>query len=181
MKGAIVTQTAKGIKIEGTGNGKLLLQNGDGGILIKSNGDVKLFGKTVALNPNSKVTLKGDVEYKVGPKNKKEKGKKAKLPKFSKKDLLDARNQPLQYDELARDRDTQAEDPAAKEAASVLIKDEQGNPQSSVRLLITLPDGNEMLVQTDEEGRVNLQKDNLSGASVRVLGKTVAPANGGEA
>ncbi|WP_119396431.1 contractile injection system protein, VgrG/Pvc8 family [Salinibius halmophilus] len=180
VNGAIVTQSGGDITIEGTGSGKLMLVNGDGGILIKSNGDVKIFGPMVALNPNSKVTLTGEVEYEVGPSNAPESGKEPKVSAFCEQSLLEARNQPLQYDPLARGRDTVAEDPAGKEMASVLIKDEQGNPQIGVRLLITLPDGNEMLVKTDEAGRVNLKKDNLSGASVRVLGKTVAPASGGE-
>lgn len=63
--GNLQLQATDAIDIRGDGSGDLTLHQGGGGITIKANGTVRLFGNTVTLKGQSGVTFNGDKEYGV--------------------------------------------------------------------------------------------------------------------
>ncbi len=63
--GNLQLQATDVIDIRGDGSGDLTLHQGGGGITIKGNGTVRLFGNTVTLKGQSGVTFNGNKEYSV--------------------------------------------------------------------------------------------------------------------
>lgn len=63
--GNLHLQATEAIDIGGDGSGDLTLHQGGGGITIKANGTVRLFGNTVTLKGQSGVTFNGDMEHGV--------------------------------------------------------------------------------------------------------------------
>ena len=63
--GNLHLQVAEAIDIRGDGSGDITLHQGGGGITIKKDGTIRLFGNTVTLKGQSGVTFNGDMEYSV--------------------------------------------------------------------------------------------------------------------
>lgn len=145
VNGAIVTQSGADITIEGTGSGELLLVNGDGGIKIASNGDVKIFGPQVAFNPNSAVTLTGEVEYEVGPSNEPESGEEPEMPEFGEVDMLEAERTPLVTSAVWHAREWY-DDEAIE--LNVGYRHFEVGDTAEVEMILIKPDGSEEVLDT---------------------------------
>lgn len=63
--GSLHLQAADAIDIRGDGSGDITLHQGGGGITIKTDGTIRLFGNTVTLKSQSGVTFNGNMEYGV--------------------------------------------------------------------------------------------------------------------
>lgn len=63
--GNLHLQAAESIDICGDGSGDITLHQGGGGITIKTDGTIRLFGNTVTLKSQSGVTFNGNMEYGV--------------------------------------------------------------------------------------------------------------------
>ncbi len=63
--GNLHLQAADVIDIKGNGSGDLTLHQGGGGLTIKPDGTIRLFGNTVTLKSQSGVTFNGNMEYGV--------------------------------------------------------------------------------------------------------------------
>jgi len=66
QNGALHIQGAADLRIEGKGGGDITLGQGGGGLTVKADGTVQIFGNKVTLKGGSGVALNGQVNYDIG-------------------------------------------------------------------------------------------------------------------
>jgi type VI secretion system secreted protein VgrG len=66
QNGALHIQGARDLRIEGKGGGDITLGQGGGGITVKADGTVQIFGNKVTLKGGTGVALNGQVNYDIG-------------------------------------------------------------------------------------------------------------------
>ncbi|GGX59515.1 type VI secretion system Vgr family protein [Saccharospirillum salsuginis] len=172
--GAVIHQVAGDITILGNGGGDILLVKGDAGIKMDAGGNIKLFGAKITLKGQGGVTFNGDVQYETGAGNEPEEAEALNLEVLSETGALSLDGtQPVEGSSHAYQRDTQAVEEDASEWADIEIVDAAGNPVPHREVVVSRPDGSELLARTDQYGYLHIRKSNLKGATARVLNRKV--------